>query len=71
MLYRGSIGAIALTATLCATIAGAQAWDESKYPDLTGQWVRAMAAVALADTTRPNRPREDKKPADGGISGHL
>jgi hypothetical protein len=55
MLYRSSIGAIALTAALCATIAGAQAWDESKYPDLTGQWVRADGSrgVGRYDPTKP------------------
>jgi hypothetical protein len=34
------IGAIALAAALLMTPAGAQAFDESKYPDLKGQWVR-------------------------------
>ena len=55
MLYRGSIGAIVLTAALCATIAGARAWDDSKYPDLTGQWVRAEGArgVGRYDPTKP------------------
>src|SRR5205807_8961130 len=55
MLYRDSVGAIVLTAALCATIAGAQAWDESKYPDLTGQWVRAEGArgVGRYDPTKP------------------
>jgi hypothetical protein len=37
---RSSIGAIALLAGLCITIAGAQAFDEAKYPDLSGQWHR-------------------------------
>jgi len=40
MLHRGTIGAIALAAVLLTT-ARAQAFDESKYPDLNGQWVRA------------------------------
>jgi hypothetical protein len=37
MLHRGSIGAIALAAALAATV-GAHAFDESKYPDWSGQW---------------------------------
>jgi hypothetical protein len=40
MLDRSSICAIALTAALGMTIARAQAFDEAKYPDLSGQWHR-------------------------------
>jgi hypothetical protein len=39
MLDRGSIGAIALAALLMVT-AGAQAFDETKYPDWKGKWDR-------------------------------
>jgi hypothetical protein len=39
MLHRSSLGAIALAALLM-TIAGARAFDDAKYPDLTGQWRR-------------------------------
>ena len=38
MLYRNSIRAITLVGVLCATMAGALAWDDSKYPDFSGQW---------------------------------
>ena len=41
MLQRTLSGAVALAATLCLTIAVAQAWDDTKYPDINGQWVRA------------------------------
>ncbi len=41
MLSRTPLGAIALLAALCATIAGAQAFDDTKYPDLKGQWDRS------------------------------
>ena len=34
MLYRSSIGALALAAALALTTAGVRAWDETKYPDL-------------------------------------
>ena len=44
MLYRGSIGAIALLTVLCATMLDASAFDDAKYPDLKGQWVRAEGA---------------------------
>jgi hypothetical protein len=43
-MNRGSIAGIALVAALLATIADASAWDDSRYPDLKGQWVRAYAA---------------------------
>jgi hypothetical protein len=38
MLYRSSIGAIALLSALGLTMASAFAWDDSKYPDFRGQW---------------------------------
>ena len=41
MLDRSAIGATVLAAALLMTLAPAQAFDESKYPDLRGQWVRA------------------------------
>ena len=40
MLYRSSIGAVALLAIMCAGIGDAEAWDDAKYPDLKGQWIR-------------------------------
>jgi hypothetical protein len=40
MLYRSSIGAVALAASLGATLGGALAFDESKYPDWKGAWRR-------------------------------
>ncbi|HLH96337.1 MAG TPA: hypothetical protein VKW08_14580 [Xanthobacteraceae bacterium] len=38
MLYRGAIGAIVLACLLAPP--GAFAFDQSKYPDLKGQWLR-------------------------------
>ena len=40
MPYRMSIGAISLAASLCLSLAGARAFDDSQYPDLSGQWLR-------------------------------
>jgi len=40
MTCRSSIGAIALLAALLVPDAGALAFDQSKYPDLKGQWER-------------------------------
>ena len=38
MLCRISIRAIALLGAFCVTMAPARAWDDSKYPDFSGQW---------------------------------
>jgi len=56
MLDRRSIGSIALATALLMAVAGARAHDESKYPDWSGQWVKA-----------PDRgpPRYDPSKPDG------
>jgi hypothetical protein len=41
-MFRGSIGFCALVTFVC-TLGTAQAFDESKYPDLKGQWNRTTA----------------------------
>ena len=38
MLHRGSIRVLALAGAVCVTLTGASAWDDSKYPDFSGQW---------------------------------
>ena len=43
MLQRGSIGAVVMFAALCAGAFGAQAFDDSKYPNFKGQWSRVGA----------------------------
>jgi hypothetical protein len=48
MRFRSSIGAIALMVALLTMIGGAAAFDETKYPDLNGQWRRASNAGLLA-----------------------
>src|SRR5215813_14001442 len=55
MLYRNSLGAISLLAVLLLAIMDSQAWDDSKFPDLKGQWVRAEGArgVGRFDPTKP------------------
>jgi len=52
MTLRCLIGALALAAVLCTASSGAQAFDESKYPDWKGQWVR-IGAGAQFDPTKP------------------
>src|SRR5260370_22624859 len=49
MLNQNSIATMTLAAALA--IADAQAFDESKYPDLSGQWART--GVVKCDPTKP------------------
>ena len=59
MMDRSSIRAIALSATLLMTIAAAQAFDESKYPDWSGQWRRVPdGGVPRYDPTKPLRGQQ-------------
>src|SRR3984893_18758446 len=44
MLHRKLIGAIALAALATPTVS-AQAFDDSKYPNLKGQWTRVVVPV--------------------------
>src|SRR6267143_690409 len=60
MFNRSLIAAIAIVVALCATTAEIRAWDDSKYPDLKGQWVRAPGGGPRAGS-----------PAHTRISGHL
>jgi hypothetical protein len=53
MLDRSLIGSIALMAALLMPIAGAQAFDETKYPDLSGQWRRTATGQTRYDPSKP------------------
>ena len=53
MLYRGSIGAVTLALALLAASSAAQAFDESKYPDLKGQWRRFEVGPVKFDPSKP------------------
>ena len=55
MLYRSSIGAIALATAMLVGAAGAQAHDEKKYPDFGGQWKRPPGIANQYDISRPQR----------------
>jgi hypothetical protein len=54
---RGSIVALALLGALRLAIADARAFDEGKYPDWRGQWVR-VGSTAF-DPTRPAGPGQE------------
>ncbi len=59
MLHRSSIAAMALAAALGAAIADAQAWDDTRYPDLKGQWVRGYPGLARFDPAKGLGPRQE------------
>ena len=50
---RSSIGAIAVVATLLTTTGIARAFDDAKYPDLSGTWERTGGAAPRFDTSKP------------------
>jgi hypothetical protein len=48
-----AIGAITLAAALMLPMVAAQAWDDSKYPDFSGQWRRPDGVGIQWDQTKP------------------
>jgi len=52
MLQRSFIAAAALAAALGASVAGAWAFDDARYPDLKGQWVRGYPGLARFDPAK-------------------
>jgi len=56
MLFRSSIGALAIAATF-AGLGGAQAWDDAQYPDLKGQWER-IGGGSFDPSKRPGRAQQ-------------
>jgi hypothetical protein len=62
MRFRISIGAAALAATLLMMIGSAAAFDETKYPDLKGQWRRFNNFGLLAGGAGGLRWDESKPP---------
>ncbi len=58
-MFRNTIYGFAVAALLGAATSGAQAWDETKYPNFGGQWKRPPGIGNQFDQTRP--PREGQK----------
>jgi hypothetical protein len=56
MLYRRLLATGVLTAALCMTFVAAQAWDDSQYPNLMGQWVRVGPAGFNGTRFDPSKP---------------
>jgi len=53
MLDRSTMCAVAFAATLVMAGSGAVAFDETKYPDWSGQWMRPPGVGFQWDSTRP------------------
>ncbi len=51
MRYRSGMVVFVFLAALCITFAESRAWDETKYPDLKGQW-RPIGDPARFDTSK-------------------
>ena len=59
MLHRkaigaGTLGAVTLAAALSMTSGAVRAFDESKYPDWKGQWVRTETGTPRYDPSKPS-----------------
>ena len=54
MQYRISIAAAALVAVLGVTMGNAQAFDEAKYPNWKGQWLRGDPGPSRYDPSKPS-----------------
>jgi hypothetical protein len=53
MLDRKLLGAIALAAALCISTNATRAWDDAKYPDWKGQWLRTDTGTPRYDPSKP------------------
>src|SRR5277367_1731351 len=56
MKYRSAIGATAVVVVLSMTSMAAQAFDDAKYPDLSGQWVAVRLGVRGQPAYDPTKP---------------
>src|ERR1700704_1581718 len=56
MRHRSSIRAATITAALLMTSFAAQAFDDAKYPDLSGQWVAVRLGVRGQPAFDPTKP---------------
>src|SRR5215471_14136148 len=59
MLHRSVIAAVVLAVALPAFLCDARAWDDTRYPDLTGQWVRAYPGLSRFDPAKGSGPRQE------------
>ena len=66
MSHGSSIGALALAVALVASVSGAVAWDDTKYPDWKGQWRCAPVPGAVGQP-----PHDPSKPYGRGQQAPL
>src|SRR2546422_8294839 len=66
MLPRPAMGATAVAAALAMMTAGALAFDETKYPDWSGQWKKPPNV-----SDRPGNPWDQTKPIGRGQQAPL
>ena len=59
MTRRGAIGALGV-AMLCATVGGAAAWDDAKYPDLKDSGSGRRSALGTGGQKAPLTPEYQK-----------
>ena len=59
MLHASRIAAMALVAGLAAAVTDARAWDDTRYPDLKGQWVRGYPGLSRFDPAKPIGLRQE------------
>jgi hypothetical protein len=71
MHFRLSIGALALVSVLTTALAGAQARDETKYPDLRGQWRRIGSADWTPAGQKPPLTAEYQAIYEAGLKDQL
>jgi hypothetical protein len=56
---RVPMAAAVLAGALCAAMADARAFDDTRYPDLRGQWVRAYPGLSRFDPAKGLGPRQE------------
>jgi len=54
MHNRIPLGAVMLTVALGMTMSNARAFDESKYPNWKGQWLRTETGTPRYDPSKPS-----------------
>jgi hypothetical protein len=59
MRHRNSIAVLGLAAALGAGVTGARAFDDARYPDLAGQWVRGYPGLSRFDPSKPIGLRQE------------
>jgi hypothetical protein len=54
MAYQGSVSALAFAGLLCLALTSARAFDDDRYPNLAGQWLRTDTGTPRFDPSKPS-----------------